>query len=196
MTADALVADLMKDIRLFWNTGGGLTFGGGEPLLHPEFVADVAVRLRRYGIGTAIETCGEWDWAKAEAALAAAEQVFFDLKTLDPETHRRATGRSNENILANLKRLAALAPEKIVVSLPLIPGLGDVVENARAIGALLRSLGLGRVRLLPYHRLGIGKYETLGRDYPHQAWDDDLDPALVAAAKDVLTGLSLNVTVE
>ncbi len=89
-----------------------------------------------------------------------------------------------------------MAPEKIIVSLPLVPGLGDVVGNTRAIGALLRSLGLGRVRLLPYHRLGIGKYETLGRSYPHQAWDDDLNPAIVAAAQDVLTGLGLDVTVE
>jgi pyruvate formate lyase activating enzyme len=196
MTSDELVADVMKDVRLFWNSGGGLTFGGGEPLLHPDFVADVAVRLRRYGIGTTIETCGEWDWAGAEPALAAAESVFFDLKTLDPETHRRVTGRSNETILANLKRLAAGMPEKVIVSLPLIPGLGDLIAHAHGVGEVLRSLGLGRVRLLPYHRLGIGKYESLGRDYPHQAWDVDLDPALVTAARDVLVGLGLDVTVE
>jgi pyruvate formate lyase activating enzyme len=196
MTADELGAELMKDIRLFWNTGGGLTFGGGEPLLHPDFVVEVAVRIRRYGIGTAIETCGEWDWAAAEAALAAAERIFFDLKTLDPVTHRRLTGRSNENILANLKRLAAAAPEKVVVSLPLIPGLGDIVEHARAVGGFLLPLGLRRVRLLPYHRMGVGKYESLGRIYPHQAWDGDLDPALVTTARDVLAGLGFDVTVE
>jgi pyruvate formate lyase activating enzyme len=196
MTSDELFAEVMKDIRLFWNTGGGLTFGGGEPLLHPDFVADVAVRLRRYGVGTAVETCGEWNWARAEAALAAAERIFFDLKTLDPEMHCRLTGRSNENILANLKQLAAGSPEKIVVCLPLIPGLGDIVENTRSIGGFLRSLGLGRVRLLPYHRLGLGKYDTLGRSYPHQAWDGDLDQALVTAARDILAGLGFDVAVE
>ncbi|MDD8025327.1 MAG: glycyl-radical enzyme activating protein [Acidobacteriota bacterium] len=196
MTAEALFKILRQDIRLYWNTGGGVTFGGGEPLLHPDFVADIAGRLRAYGVGTVVETCGEWDWEAAAPALEAAERIYFDLKTLGPEKHRRFTGRPNETILANLKRLAETRPGKMIISLPVIPGLSDTLEHAREIGALLAGWGLRRARLLPYHRLGIGKYETLGRAYPHRSGDRDVPPALVVAMQDALISAGLTVTVD
>jgi pyruvate formate lyase activating enzyme len=196
MTAEALFAALRKDIRLYWNTGGGVTFGGGEPLLYPDFVADIAGRLRTYGVGTVIETCGEWKWEAVFPALEAAEKIYFDLKTLDPEEHRRFTGRTNQAILANLKRLSETMPGKMIISLPVIPGVSDTLEQARQAGALLAGWGLRRARLLPYHRLGIAKYETLGRTYPHRSLDRDVDPAFAAAMRDVLVAAGLDVTVD
>ncbi len=196
MTAEALFDILRRDMRLYWNTGGGVTFGGGEPLLHPELVADVAERLRGYGVGTVIETCGEWDWERARPAILAAEGIYFDLKALDPEKHRRLTGRDNAAILANLKRLAERMPDEVIVSLPVIPGVSDSTDWAREAGAFLAGLGLRRARLLPYHRLGVGKYEALGRPYPHAAEDLEVDPSLVTAMRNVLAAAGLEVTID
>lgn len=196
MSADALFDVLRRDIRLFWNTGGGVTFGGGEPLLHAAFVAEVASRLKAYGVGTVIETCGEWDWTAAAPAIEAAETVFFDVKTLDPDRHLRFTGRTNAGLLRNLERLAAAAGRKVVVSVPVVPGLNDSAEQAGAIAALMGRLRLKRARLLPYHRLGIGKYDSLGREYPHRAWDAEVPGEIIAAMAETMRAAGIEATIE
>jgi len=195
-TPDGLFDVVRKDIRLFWNSGGGLTFGGGEPLLHAGFVAEVADKLLAYGVGTVIETCGEWDWAAAAPAFERAERIYFDVKTLDAERHRRLTGRANGTILANLKRLAETMAAKVIVSLPIVSGVGDTLEHARGVGRFLASLGLKKTRLLPYHRLGVGKYASLGRLYPHARWDRPIAAGLIAEMRGELEGCGLEATIE
>jgi pyruvate formate lyase activating enzyme len=196
LTPDGLFNAVRKDIRLFWNSGGGVTFGGGEPLLHAEFVAAVADRLLAYGVGTVIETCGEWEWAAVAPALERAERIYFDMKTLDPERHRRFTGRTNGTILANLKRLAETMAAKVVVSLPIIPGVGDTVEDARGAGRFLASLGLSKARLLTYHRLGVGKYALLGRQYPFAEWDRPVAAGNIAEVRAELESCGIEATIE
>jgi pyruvate formate lyase activating enzyme len=186
MTAEGLFEIVAKDIRLFWNSGGGLTFGGGEPLLYPEFVAAVADRLLSYGVGTVLETCGEWDWSAAAPALERAERIYFDVKTLDAARHGLFTGRTNALISANLRRLAEAMAAKVVVSLPIIPGVQDSVGDARVLGRFLASLGLKKSRLLPYHRMSLGKYAALGRPYPHASWDHPLAAARIAEIRAAL----------
>jgi len=90
---------------------------------------------------------------------------------MDDETHGIVTGTSNHRILENLKWLSEIAAEKIVVSLPIIPGVSDSVENATKTADFIEKQRIRRLRILPYHRLGVSKYEELGRAYPHRHHD-------------------------
>ncbi len=193
---DHLFSELKKDIRLFWNTGGGVTFSGGEPLLYAEFVGEVAERLREFSVTADVETCGCWVWDRAARVLGQCETIFFDLKTMDDETHRRFTSRSNAPILANLTLLAGLCAHRVVVSLPIIPGVSDSLPHTSCVARFLQARGLRRVRLLPYHRMGLSKYESLGLEYPHRDWDHPVDAGLIQEMRQCLSAEGLEVTIE
>ena len=195
-SSDELLALIRKDTRLYRNSGGGVTFTGGEPLLHDEFVSDVARNLREWMIHTAIETCGFWEWNRARECLRLCDLVFFDLKAVDDGVHRRFTGCSNELILANLRALAETWGDRVVVSIPIVPQVNDSTESIGRIGAHVRGLGLSRVRLLPYHNLGRGKYAALGLPYPHEPWDVPVPRSTLEAGLSRLTDLGLAVTLE
>ena len=99
--------------------------------------------------------------------LPLLDQVYFDVKLVDPEDHRRHTGRGNRIILGNLERLARLAPGKLLPRVPLVPGITDTEENLRGVGRALARLGLQRVSLLPYNPLWIPKRLELYPDLPY-----------------------------
>ena len=196
-TAADVLAVLRRDVRLYRNSGGGVTFSGGEPLAHAAFVLAVVEPLRSLGMSVALETCGAWQWSspQVQAVLRACDCIFFDVKTLDPERHLRFTGYPLAEILANLERLVAMpgTRERIVLSLPLIPGVSDDPAHATAVADLADRLGLRRVRLLPYHRLALGKYEALGLDYPHASWDASLQDGVVERIREILVARGLEV---
>ena len=151
--------------RIFYDeSGGGVTFSGGEPLLQPEFVLEAAASCRAEGIHVAVDTCGHVDPDALLAVAREADLFLFDLKTVDEAAHRRLTGVPNDLILSNLERLAAVHP-RIIVRFPLIPGVNDDEANVRGIGALLASYRLTRVDVLPYHRAGLAKYHRLQQPY-------------------------------
>jgi pyruvate formate lyase activating enzyme len=154
------------DLEFYRNSGGGVTFSGGEPLAQPEFLMALLGACRAEGISTAVSTCG----AVPREVLAAAEPLvdlfLFDVKHLDPGQHRALTGRDNQEILGNLRWLAARRPGEVLVRMPLVPGANDSPENLEATRALLEELGLTRFEVLPYHELGASKYEELGFTLP------------------------------
>jgi len=195
-TADELFELVRRDIRLYWNSGGGVTFSGGEPLLYPALMAEVAGRLARLGVETAVETAGLWRWDDVADALEACALIYFDVKALDDELHRQLTGCSNQQILANLARLSQAHPDRVCVSLPLIPGALDSPARLDEVGLYLRGLGVSRVRLLPYHRLGEGKYEALGLDLPAEPGPAALSPSLISEIHAALRALGLAISVE
>jgi pyruvate formate lyase activating enzyme len=195
-SADELLAELRKDVRLFRNSGGGVTFTGGEPLMHCGFLGEVVRVLRDWSIHVAIETCGCWDWAEVAECLQYCDLIYFDMKTLDGNLHCRLTGRSNRDILHNLARLAESCPHRVVVSIPVVPGLVDSPELIQQAGLHIRSLGLSRARLLPYHALGRGKYASLGRPYPHESWHASIERATLEQGRSGLVNLGLHVTIE
>lgn len=194
--ADELLAVLEQDVRLYRNSGGGVTFTGGEPLVHSEFVSVVARDLRKSSIHVAIETCGLWNWTDAADCLKYCDLVFFDVKALDDDLHRRFTGSSNERILCNLRQLAETRAATVIVTVPVIPGVLDRSEAILEVGAYVRSLGLAHVRLLPYHSLARSKYAALGRPYPHAPWDAGIPRNTLRSAVEKLTALGLDVCVE
>ena len=153
-----------RDLVFYEESGGGVTLSGGEPLLQPAFARALLEACRTRGIHTVVETCGMADRNVLLEVAERAGLVLYDLKVLDAEKHRRYTGAPNDRILDNL-RVLAISGRPLVVRLPVIPGVNDGAEDLAAYIDLLAQLGLRRVDLLPYHRIGIDKYRRLGRSY-------------------------------
>jgi len=177
MTAEAVVAEVMRD-RVFYETsGGGVTLSGGEPALQPDFSAAILAQCKAEGLHTAIETCGHIPWSGLEALLPVTDLVMMDLKHVDSAKHRAATGAGNERILANARQLA-LTRKPLIFRTPVVPGVNDTPAEIEAIAAFVRELvslraissnGNGPAEisweLLPFHRLAADKYRSLGLDY-------------------------------
>jgi pyruvate formate lyase activating enzyme len=163
MSVSEVIAEIVKDRVFFEESGGGVTFSGGEPLWQPDFLRQLLEASRAKGIHTAVDTCGLVPWDDLESVAAVTDLFLYDIKHMDDETHRRFTGVSNAQILSNLCRLGSLH-RRIWVRVPVIPGVNDSPENLRAIGQLAASTeGVEKVCLLPYHPLGEDKLRRQGR---------------------------------
>ncbi|MGD2115514.1 MAG: glycyl-radical enzyme activating protein, partial [Acidobacteriota bacterium] len=173
MTVDELLAEVLRDRLFFDDSGGGVTFSGGEPLAQPDFLAAALEACRAEGVRTAVDTSG---FCRREDLLRIApwtDLFLFDLKHMDGERHRELTGVSNRRILENLAALAELpAPPEgsrgaIRIRVPVIPGLNDDRANLEATARFAASLpGVRRVDLLPYHAHGLHKRERLAEAGP------------------------------
>jgi pyruvate formate lyase activating enzyme len=160
------IAELLETVsrdRVFYEeSGGGVTFSGGEPLKQPAFVLAALAACREAGLHTAVDTCGLVETRDLLAAADLADLILFDLKSSDAERHRSATGVSNEKILANL-RLLADGPTPIWLRVPLVPGVNDDDEELACMAHLASTLkAVRQVSVLPYHTLGRDKRERLG----------------------------------
>jgi len=162
-----IMEEIKKDILFYKNSGGGVTFGGGEPLLYPGFISAVASRCQSEGIPVAIETCGFASWRNFEKILDNIDLVMFDIKHMDPKIHKELCGRSNQLILENLKRLSPRDDIEVIVRVPIIPGLNDSEDNINNTIRFVASLrgNIKGMELLPYHKFGENKYERLGQKY-------------------------------
>ena len=164
-SVEEILSTVLLD-RPFYKEEGGMTVSGGEPMLQPDFTAALLKGAKEAGIATALDTAGAVPWERYEAVLPYCDLILFDVKCMDPETHRWATGVDNALILENLTRLSH-AGARILVRVPVVPGVNDTEENMAAMAAFLAPLsGVESVELLPYHPLGGGKYESLGLTYP------------------------------
>lgn len=181
MTPDALVKTLLRDRLFFDQSGGGVTFSGGEPLCQPAFLRDVMPRLRREGVHLALDTCGAVGRPELLELAALADLVLFDVKHLDPESHRRWTGVPLAPVLGNLEALAAVHPA-VWIRVPLIPGVNDDPANLEATARLAARLpGVRQVNLLPYH--AFGGHKATRDDIPRLAPTDPPTPAALDAAR-------------
>jgi pyruvate formate lyase activating enzyme len=160
--AASLLAEVARDRMFYEQSGGGITFSGGEPLSQPEFLLACLEACKAKGFHTALDTCG---FAPKETLLAAAalsDLVLYDLKLMDPEAHERHTGAPLDIILENLAALAASRTE-VWLRIPVVPGVNDDEAAMAAAATLASNLPrLRRVFLLPYHRLGAEKAIRLG----------------------------------
>ncbi|HBC89033.1 MAG TPA: glycyl-radical enzyme activating protein [Lentisphaeria bacterium] len=150
--------------RMFYETsGGGVTLSGGEPLLQPEFCAELFRKLHESGIHTALDTCGNVSWRNFERVLPWTDLVLFDVKGIDPEVHRKCTGSANGVILENLRKLDAQGIS-LEIRMPLMPGWNDSEEDIRKAGEFFARFRNGpvRVRLLACHDLARSKYAAIG----------------------------------
>jgi pyruvate formate lyase activating enzyme len=168
LDAAAVIARAVRMKPFFAHSGGGVTLSGGEVTCQPAFAAEVLAGCRAAGIHTAIETCGAASWEHLAQVAAHADLVLYDLKLYDDAEHRRWTGASNRQILANARALAnarRLAGQDIQARIPLIPGITDTDANLRGLFGFLQETGLDRVALLPYNPSAGAKYQWLDRTY-------------------------------
>jgi pyruvate formate lyase activating enzyme len=163
----ALMKEILKDKLFYENSGGGVTFSGGEPLLQSDFLMAVCRACGREKVHRAVETCGHVPWNVFNKLLSELDLIFFDLKHIDPGLHKQYTGVTNELILDNLRKLSDVF-SPLIVRIPVIPGFNDASETQKSIFSFLKNQlkRITTVELLPFHRLGSSKYKGLGREYP------------------------------
>ena len=164
---DELVEVLLRDRPYYTASGGGVTLSGGEPTVQMDFLGALLRRLREEEIHTVVETSGYFSMAAFSAnCLDHLDEIFFDIKMLNPDRHMDATGRPNEVIWRNLAALQKLRPGVVTPRVPVIPGYTATVRNLGEIAARLKEMGLRRYTLLPYHPFGFSKAKRLDRQMP------------------------------
>jgi pyruvate formate lyase activating enzyme len=194
VSATEIVARATRMKPFFDHSGGGITLTGGEVTAQADFGAAVLAGCQARSIHTAIETCGACDWARLEQLLRHADLVLYDLKLIDPDGHRRWTGGTNRQILANAWRLGALNPRvEVRVRVPLIPGITDTEDNLGGIFCFMREVGLTQVDLLPYNTSAGAKYEWL--DLPYEVEGETQDRHRLAGFVQMARGEGLEATV-
>ena len=180
------VAEIMKEIekeRVFFDqSGGGVTFSGGEPLLQSQFLIELLDECGKRGIHRAVDTAG---LANTEIILKVAKRTdlfLYDLKLMDSDKHRQWVGIPNEKILENLSLLAKTGA-KIIIRIPLIGGVNDDPENMEATARFVAELSGERkeVNLLPYHKIAQTKYHKLGRPEEFQLLEEPTKEAQTQA---------------
>lgn len=167
MTEDEIFAELTEDADFYRESGGGVTFSGGEVLLQAGAAAKLAERLKTAGISLFIDTAGCVPVSAVEALIPFADAWLWDYKTASPQKFRDTVGGDLSLVEKNLQMLLARGAD-VRIRIPLIPGFNTTEEDVAAICARLKVFGVTAVDLLPFHRLGSGKYEALGLSYPYR----------------------------
>jgi len=192
-TVSEVMAQVKREIPFYDESGGGVTFSGGEPLMQPTFLSALLTACRREEIHTTVDTSGFANWNVFEQIRGDVDLFLYDLKHMDSVRHREVTGVPNEVILDNLRALSERG-HKVVVRVPLIPGINDDEENLAASGRFLASLPkLEGVELMGYHDIAQAKYEALGWDYKLPDTRPPTEEAMSHAAE-VLRSYKLQVT--
>ena len=162
-SASELAAIINGQAEVLRSNEGGVTFSGGEPLFQAAFVADVIDRLD--GVHVVLDTSGCASQRDFRLVVGRSDLVFFDLKIIDSNAHRRHAGRDNAPILRNLRLLAELG-KPFHIRVPLVPGVTDTEENLVAIAETVKGMpGLVRVDLLAYNKAAGGKYPACGMEF-------------------------------
>ena len=164
MTIQQAIKELKKDATIFRRSNGGVTLSGGEPLVQHEFASQLLLACKSQGWSTAIETTGFGSSEAIEKVIPYVDTVLLDIKRIDPYTHKKFTGISNEVILKNAKRISQIT--KTVVRVPIIPGFNYSYKDIEDIAKFVKTLNnVDTIHLLPYHTFGENKYDLLGIEY-------------------------------
>jgi pyruvate formate lyase activating enzyme len=165
VSVSELLQSIERDVPFFDQSGGGVTFSGGEPLGQPDFLLALLAECGRLEIHRAVDSSGYADAGLLREVARRTELFLYDIKVIDPFKHRAHTGVDNAAILSNLRLLSETGVE-IVIRIPLIPGVNDDGESIAAIAEFIAGLpGRHAVDVLPYHRAGRAKYTKLGLCY-------------------------------
>jgi pyruvate formate lyase activating enzyme len=165
VTVAQVMADIERDVVFYDESGGGVTFSGGEPLMQPGFLLALLQACREREIHTAVDTTGFAAPGILDRIGDNADMFLFDLKLMDDERHQVHTGVSNALILSNLRRLSSKG-HNVIVRTPILPGINDDDENIVRTGEFVSSLaGPPQIDILPYHNTGVDKYHKLGKTY-------------------------------
>jgi glycyl-radical enzyme activating protein len=191
VTSREVAEEVVRDLPFYRSSGGGVTLSGGEPLLQPAFAEDILTECRNRGIHTAVDTAGNVSWKHFQKILPVTGLFLYDMKAGREETHRSLTGSSNRRIIENLTLLSE-SGANIIIRIPIIPGYNDVPGEMERIAENLINIKINEVELLPYHRLGGGKYQSLGITEPGLDTDTPA-PERIAEIRSLFLKEGLNV---
>jgi pyruvate formate lyase activating enzyme len=164
-SVEEIMFELRKDIPFYENSGGGITLSGGEPMLQHRFISSLLKKCKKEELHTALDTSGYAPWKKFEDILPNLDLVLYDIKQIDDSKHILYTGVTNKLILKNLVRISNYGVP-VEIRMPIIPGINDEKESILKVAKFLeKNKNLNKVKLLPYHKLGISKYSRLNKDY-------------------------------
>lgn len=166
METEEIIEHVKRQMVFYRNSGGGVTFSGGEATVQTECLRELTEAFYDMGISIALETCGYFDYEKVEDILKKMDLIFYDLKHMDEERHRHFTGVSNKKILSNAVRVADLSIP-MVIRIPVIHGVNTDNKNIMdSLKFIKQELNGAKLEFLPYHTLGEGKYKELGLELP------------------------------
>ncbi len=161
VTVDEVLREIEKEVIFYDESGGGVTFSGGEPLMQPRFLAAVLDRCREKDIHIALDTAGSVPPPVFNTVVDKVDLFLYDLKLLDENDHIKYTGISNKHTLKNLETLSRKG-KNVIVRFAVIPGITDTEENIRAAAVLVSGLkGIRNLDVLPYHKTAASKYARL-----------------------------------
>jgi len=165
ITASGLIKEIAKDTLFYEQSGGGVTFSGGEPFSQADFLLEILAQCKKEYIHTAIDTCGYCDTATLLKAAEIADCFLYDIKFINPEKHEKYCGVSNSLILENLKKLSGVKT-KLYIRIPVIPAINDSLPEMTEIFEFIKDFkNIEKVHLLPYHNIQSDKYKRLGKQY-------------------------------
>jgi pyruvate formate lyase activating enzyme len=172
ITPQELTKKLLRDKAFYDQSGGGITFSGGEPVLQNEFIAETSFLLKKENVHIALDTAGTVSWDTLKIVSENADLILYDIKAFDETIHYRCTGLSNSIILENAENFARLN-KNICMRLILVPGYNDGEDFTKRLD-FVQSLGKAvcQIDILPLHRLGAGKYKALGIPDPMEGIKD------------------------
>jgi len=170
---DELLTILLKDRAFYENSGGGVTFSGGEPTLHMDYLNSLLITLKDEHIHTCLETCGYYNHHRFnELILPHISLIYFDLKIYDSELHKKYCKVPNETIFSNFEDLLKKQSVEVLPRIPLIPKITATKQNLTSLIKYLKSLNISKIGLLPYNPLWISKSKSLGitSEYTQTKW--------------------------
>ncbi len=192
-TEEELMQIILQDYDFYKNSGGGVTFSGGEVMMQPAFLLRMLRCCKEQGIHTAIETCGYAPWESFQDILPYTDLIFYDFKHFDSNKHKQYTGVDNRRIKDNLQRLN-LMRANVIVRIPYIPGFNDGFVTMEKMITELRTMRTEKVEILPYHRIGKDKYVGLGKQYVYEDLKS-LKADTISFVEDIGRNLGIEVTV-
>ncbi len=196
-TADYLMEQIKKEIPVIDQSAGGVTFCGGEPLMHPDTLIELLQRCGALGLHRAVDTTLFANPEVVRKVMWETDLFLIDLKHMDSDLHRKYTGVPNEQILSNI-RMVAEAGKDFFIRIPLIEGINADEENIRRSAEFLASLTWERktVNILIYHDIGKNKHEKLGTVYNKEnVVMSPPDEATQRRCIDIFTSYGLKTTI-
>lgn len=161
LTVSQLMREIEKDVAFYDESGGGVTFSGGEPLMQPVFLRSLLEACEEREIHTAVDTCGYVDSKILLDIGDLADLFLYDLKVIDDKKHIEFTGVPNKLILENVKKLSEIG-HRVIVRFPLIPSVNDEKTGILELGTFVSSLrNVKELHILPYHKAGVEKAKRL-----------------------------------
>ncbi|MBQ1942797.1 MAG: glycyl-radical enzyme activating protein [Clostridia bacterium] len=163
-TVQEVFALVKKDADFYTESGGGVTLSGGEPLLQPNAATELLKLCKEAGYHTLVDTAGAVSFSTFEKVLPYTDLFYYDIKAATEKAYLRYTGGSYRLVSENLIKLRA-AGANVVIRIPMIEGVNTDARSRKKIADLCERAGIEEIDILPYHKMGVSKYDALGMPY-------------------------------